>query len=161
MSLKLAQVVVEGLDVGEDTHGVWFTAHDHHVVHLDQPVAACLRFCSSERQLKVVFAVGGRQSSVVKLCGEERVDQCTEGHPITPTGREVLHVDVLVAYGLGATPLKEDLFDAAGAGHPKTLRPLQLWLRVHWFRATVSGFRVQPFKDRSTSLSSDVARQSL
>lgn len=42
-SLKLAQVVVEGLDVGEDTHGVWFTTHDHHVFHLDQTVAACLR----------------------------------------------------------------------------------------------------------------------
>lgn len=34
-SLKLAQVVVEGLDIGEDTHGVWFTTHDHHVLHLD------------------------------------------------------------------------------------------------------------------------------
>lgn len=41
-SLKLAQVVVEGLDVGEDTHGVGLTTHDHHVVHLDQPIAACL-----------------------------------------------------------------------------------------------------------------------
>lgn len=36
-------MVVEGLDVGENTHGVWFTTHDHHVVHLNQPVAACLR----------------------------------------------------------------------------------------------------------------------
>lgn len=43
VSLKLAQVVVEGLDVGENTHGVRFPAHDHHVVHLDQPVTACLR----------------------------------------------------------------------------------------------------------------------
>lgn len=41
-SLELAQVVVEGLHVGEDAHGVWLTAHDHHIVHLDQPVAACL-----------------------------------------------------------------------------------------------------------------------
>lgn len=40
--LKLAQVVVEGLDIGENTHGVWFTTHDHHVVHLNQPVTACL-----------------------------------------------------------------------------------------------------------------------
>lgn len=33
-------MVVEGLDIGEDTHGVRLTAHDHHVVHLDEPVAA-------------------------------------------------------------------------------------------------------------------------
>lgn len=31
----------------------------------------------------------------------------------------------LVADGLGAAPLEEDLFDAAGAGHPEALRPLQ------------------------------------
>lgn len=42
VSLKLAQVVVEGLDIGENTHGVWFTTHDHHVIHLNQPVTACL-----------------------------------------------------------------------------------------------------------------------
>lgn len=43
----------------------------------------------------------------------------------------------LVAYGLGATPLKKDLLDAAGAGHPKTLGSLKLGFRVHWFGATV------------------------
>lgn len=43
----------------------------------------------------------------------------------------------LVAYGLGAAPLKKDLFDAAGAGHPKTLRALQFGFRVHWFGSTV------------------------
>ncbi len=100
----------------------------------------------------------------------------------------------LVAYGLGAAPLKKDLFDAAGAGHPKTLRPLQFGFRVHWFGATVrrrggkdtwesfsvketcihhnshapwmqhlpvTGFRVQSFKDRPTSLSANVTWQSL
>lgn len=41
-SLELAQVVVEGLDVGEDTHGVWFATHDHHVVNFNEPVAARL-----------------------------------------------------------------------------------------------------------------------
>ena len=41
-SLKLPQVVVEGLDVGEDTHGVWLPAHHHHILHLDQTVAVCL-----------------------------------------------------------------------------------------------------------------------
>lgn len=41
-SLELAQVVVERLDVGEDAHGVRFTTHDHHVLHLDEPVAAGL-----------------------------------------------------------------------------------------------------------------------
>ena len=42
-SLKLPQVVVEGLDVGEHTHGVWFPAHDHHIFHFDQTVTARLR----------------------------------------------------------------------------------------------------------------------
>lgn len=41
-SLELAQVIVEGLDVGEDTHGVGLASHDHHVVDLYQSVAACL-----------------------------------------------------------------------------------------------------------------------
>lgn len=41
-SLKLAEVVVEGLDIGEDTHRVWFTPHDHHVLYLDQTVTARL-----------------------------------------------------------------------------------------------------------------------
>lgn len=34
--LKLLQVVVERLDIREDTHGVWFVPHLHHVLHLDQ-----------------------------------------------------------------------------------------------------------------------------
>lgn len=42
----------------------------------------------------------------------------------------------LVANGLGATPLEKDLFDAAGSGHPETLRALQLGLRLHWFKTT-------------------------
>lgn len=37
----------------------------------------------------------------------------------------------LVAHGLGATPLQENLLDAAGAGHPETLRALQLGFGVH------------------------------
>lgn len=37
----------------------------------------------------------------------------------------------LVAHGLGAAPLQKDLLDAAGAGHPKTLRALQLGFGVH------------------------------
>lgn len=49
-SLKLAQVVVEGLDVGEDAHGVRFTTHDHHVVHLDQTVAAGLQPGVTDRE---------------------------------------------------------------------------------------------------------------
>lgn len=46
-------MVVEGLDVGEDAHGVWFTTHDHHVVHLDQPVAACLHSADTGRETQV------------------------------------------------------------------------------------------------------------
>lgn len=46
VSLKLAQVVVQGLDVGEHTHGVGFVAHDHHVIHLNEAVAA--RLCSGD-----------------------------------------------------------------------------------------------------------------
>lgn len=42
---KLLQVVVEGLDVGEDTHGVRLATHDHHVLNFDQPVTARLGFC--------------------------------------------------------------------------------------------------------------------
>lgn len=49
----------------------------------------------SEGQLKVVFAVDRRQHVVVKLSGEEGMDQGTEGHAVTPTGREVLDVYVL------------------------------------------------------------------
>lgn len=35
------------------------------------------------------------QFSVVKLIGEERVDQGTEGHAISPTGGEVINIYVL------------------------------------------------------------------
>lgn len=160
-SLKLAQVVVERLDVGEDTHGVRFTTHDHHVVYLDEAVTTSLHLCGPKGQLKVVFAVGRGQSRVVELGGEEGVHQGTECHPVAPAGREVLDVDVLVSDGFGATPFKEDLFDAAGAGDPKTLRPLQFGFGVHWFGPTVVGFRLQPLEDRPTSLSADVTRQSL
>jgi len=55
-SLELAQVVVERLHVGEDAHGVRLPAHDHHVLHLDEPVAAGLR--SAERS-----EVRGQRSS--------------------------------------------------------------------------------------------------
>lgn len=34
--LKRLQVVVERLDIREDTHGVWLVPHLHHVLHLDQ-----------------------------------------------------------------------------------------------------------------------------
>lgn len=49
----------------------------------------------------------------------------------------LLLIFYLVAYGLGPAPLKKDLFDTAGTGHPKTLRPLQFGFGVHWFGATV------------------------
>lgn len=42
-----------------------------------------------------MFAVGWRQHVVVKLSGEEGMDQGTEGHAVTPTGREVLDVHIL------------------------------------------------------------------
>lgn len=42
----------------------------------------------------------------------------------------------LVANGLGAAPLQKNLFDAAGARHPETLRALQFGFGVHWFGAT-------------------------
>lgn len=41
-SLKLLQVVVEGLDVCEHTHGVRLVPHLQHVVHLDQTEAVGL-----------------------------------------------------------------------------------------------------------------------
>lgn len=97
---------------------------------------------------------------------------------------EELH---LVANGLGAAPLQQDLLDAAGAGHPKTLRALQLGLGLHRQRPTavggggtdLNGFPIlgrpapftrsspasslglQPLEDRPASLSADVARQRL
>lgn len=37
--LKVTQVVVQRLDIGEDTHGVWLAAHHHHVLHLDEALA--------------------------------------------------------------------------------------------------------------------------
>lgn len=43
----------------------------------------------------------------------------------------------LVAHGLRATPLQKNLLDAAGAGHPKTLRALQFGFGVHHQRPTV------------------------
>lgn len=43
----------------------------------------------------------------------------------------------LVAQGLRATPLQKNLLDAAGAGHPKTLRALQFGFGVHRQRPTV------------------------
>lgn len=51
--------------------------------------------CSAECQLKVVFALGRGQTIIVKLCGEERVDEGTERHAVTPARGEVLNVDVL------------------------------------------------------------------
>lgn len=96
---------------------------------------------------------------------------------------EELH---LVANGLGAAPLQQDLLDAAGAGHPETLRALQLGLGVHRQRPTAVGggadryglpvlgrpapliqsspassLSLQPLEDRPASLSADVARQRL
>lgn len=85
-SLKLAQMVVERLDVGEDAHGVWFTAHDHHIVHLDEAVTAGLQLCGPKSQLEVVLSVGWRQRAVVELGGEEGVNQGTESHSVAPTG---------------------------------------------------------------------------
>lgn len=49
---------------------------------------------------------------------------------------EELH---LVANGLGAAPLQQDLLDAAGAGHPETLGALQLGLGLHRQRPTAVG----------------------
>lgn len=41
-SLKLAKVVIERLDVGEDTHGVRFSAHHHHVLYFNESVTTSL-----------------------------------------------------------------------------------------------------------------------
>lgn len=64
-SLELAQVVVEGLDVGEDAHGVGLASHDHHVIHLNQPVAACLHpartHTHKERKAREVSCLQGPQ----------------------------------------------------------------------------------------------------
>lgn len=43
----------------------------------------------------------------------------------------------LVAYCLGTAPFQKNLFDAAGTGHPKTLRPLQFGFWVHRFGPTI------------------------
>lgn len=77
----------------------------HHIHHIENKKLPCLyililmcyfySLCSSKCQFKVVFAVGGRQRVVVKLSWEEGMDQSTESHPITPTGWEVLDVNVL------------------------------------------------------------------
>lgn len=54
---KLLQVVVEGLDVGEHTHGVWLVPHVQHVVNLDQSQTVGLLLRSGEGQLQVLLAV--------------------------------------------------------------------------------------------------------
>lgn len=51
--------------------------------------------CSAEGHLKVVSAVGSGERGVVKGLWEEVMDQGTERHAITPTGREVLDVHIL------------------------------------------------------------------
>lgn len=35
-------MVVERLDICEDTHGVWLVAHLQHVIHLDEPKTVSL-----------------------------------------------------------------------------------------------------------------------
>lgn len=42
-----------------------------------------------------MFALGGGQHIVVKLCREEWVDQGAECHAVAPTAREVLNVNIL------------------------------------------------------------------
>lgn len=54
--------------------------------------------CCPEGKLKVVFTVDWWQRGVVKLRGEEGVDQGTEGHPVTPAGGEVLDFNVLQSW---------------------------------------------------------------
>lgn len=111
-------MIVERLDICEDTHGVRFVTHLQHVVHLDEPKAVGLLpetqssqfrtqvltfagirsfilLCGGEGELQVLLAFTGVKRVVVKLQGEEGVDQGAESHPITPAGREVLDVDVL------------------------------------------------------------------
>lgn len=39
----------------------------------------------------------------------------------------------LISYGLGTTPLKKNLFDAAGARHSETLRAFEFGFGLHWF----------------------------
>jgi hypothetical protein len=51
--------------------------------------------CSAEGHLKVVSAVGSSERGVVKGLWEEVMDQGTERHAITPTGREVLDIHIL------------------------------------------------------------------
>lgn len=41
-SFELAQVIVEGLYVCEDAHGVWLAAHYHHILNLDETITASL-----------------------------------------------------------------------------------------------------------------------
>lgn len=55
--------------------------------------------CSAEGQFEVVLAISRGQGVVVKLGGEERVDQGAESHAVTPTGGKVLDVDILEENG--------------------------------------------------------------
>lgn len=58
-SLELAQVVVQRLDVSEDTHGVRFTAHYHHVLDFDQTVTA--RFSPEEKHISICLTASKRK----------------------------------------------------------------------------------------------------
>lgn len=51
--------------------------------------------CSGEGQFKILLVLGRIQCVVVKGFRKERVYQCTEAHPITPAGGEVLQINVL------------------------------------------------------------------
>lgn len=73
-------------------------AHLTEFLHLDS-------LCCGEGQLQVLFAIHWIQRVVFKLQREERVDQSTEGHSITPTGWEVLDVYVLRGKGQQTTRL--------------------------------------------------------
>lgn len=61
----------------------------------------------------------------------------------------------LVADGLGATPLQEDLLDAAGAGNPETLRSLQFGFGVHRQRPTAVEENLDAFTPSWNSRSSE------
>lgn len=80
-SLELLQVVVQRLDVGEHTHGVWFIPHLQHVVHLDQTEAVGLLPATHSRSsllstrclLCVTYdSLGKRNGETMLLAMEQR-----------------------------------------------------------------------------------------
>lgn len=89
-----SEVLIKRYTPRHDIQYIYERMHD--VQFTSVSICVCVySLCSAEGHLKVVSAVGSGERGVVKGLWEEVMDQGTERHAITPTGREVLDVHIL------------------------------------------------------------------